>query len=200
MNTTEEMQGSKQACRRELLERRTAISETTRSAENATLRTSALEWIGTQDIRTVCAYVPVGQEPGTVELLDGLLEIGHRVLLPIVVPHSPLDWADYRGADSLRSAGYGLLEPSGDRLGAEAIGEADGLLCPALAVDRRGVRLGRGAGYYDRSLPMASATALLIGMVRDGEFVNELPGEAHDVRMSAVLTPDRGLLRLPIVT
>jgi 5-formyltetrahydrofolate cyclo-ligase len=88
---------------------------------------------------------------------------------------------------------YGLREPVGPRLGPDAIGLADVLLIPALAVDRRGVRLGRGAGHYDRSLPKAGAEAALIAVVRDEELVDQLPDEPHDVRMTATLTPRLGI-------
>ena len=138
--------------------------------------------------------MPVRGEPGSTELLDALRAAGHRVLLPVVVGAAPLDWAEYAGPESLDRARYGLLEPNGPRLGAAELGAADAVLVPALAVDERGVRLGRGAGHYDRSLPLADPAAQLIGVVRDAEFVAELPGEEHDIRMHAVITPGRGLV------
>ena len=49
------------------------------------------------------------------------------------------------------------------------------MIVPALAVDRRGVRLGRGRGFYDRSLDGRDPQAQLIAMVRDAELVDELP-------------------------
>ncbi|WP_344679007.1 5-formyltetrahydrofolate cyclo-ligase [Saccharopolyspora taberi] len=189
---------SKADWRRTLLERRRAVPETTRSADSSALCAGVLGWMGDHGVRTVCAYVPVGDEPGSPQLLEDLRTAGYRVLLPIVVRRSPLDWAEYTGPDSLAPAGYGLLEPVGDRLGPEGVGQADAVLVPALAVDRRGVRLGRGAGFYDRSLPMAAPEAALIGIVRDEEFVDELPGEDHDVRMRAVLTPHGGVTSLPV--
>lgn len=157
------------------------------------------KWLAEKSVTTtVAAYVPVGDEPGSVELLESLLRAGHRVLVPVVVRRRPLDWAEYTGPDSLQPATYGLLEPAGDRLGPEAVGQAGALVVPALAVDHRGTRLGRGAGYYDRSLPLAAPEAELAAVVRDEEFVPELPGEEHDVRMPRVLTPRRGVVRLPL--
>lgn len=162
------------------------------------LRSALSRWIDESGIRTVCAYVPVGGEPGSLALLDAIRAAGCRVLLPVVVGSAPLDWAVHEGEDSLQRADFGLLEPSGERLGDRAVAEAEGVLVPALAVDRRGVRLGRGAGHYDRSLPLASDDVELVAVVRDSEFVDELPGEEHDVRMGAVLTPERGVVRLPV--
>ncbi len=70
------------------------------------------------------------------------------------------------------------------------------IIVPALAVDRSGVRLGRGAGFYDRSLPLRNPLARLVAVVRDAELVDELPGEPHDVRMTDALTPGSGLVPL----
>jgi 5-formyltetrahydrofolate cyclo-ligase len=54
------------------------------------------------------------------------------------------------------------------------------------------VRLGRGAGHYDRSLVHATPGTAFIGVVRDQEFLAQLPADDHDIRMTAVLTPSRG--------
>ena len=66
------------------------------------------------------------------------------------------------------------------------IARAELILVPALAVDRRGVRLGRGAGYYDRTLLAADPAARLVVVVRDEEVVERLPEEAHDVLSGAL--------------
>ena len=154
---------------------------------------------------TVCAYVPVGSEPGSLAMLDALLAAGARVLLPVAITDSaasagtlpgtplPLQWADYEPGD-LAAAGFGLLEPRGPRLPAETIAAATLLLVPALAVDQRGVRLGRGAGFYDRSLPLRDVNARVVAIVRDEELVDELPADVHDVAMTHALTPGRGLV------
>lgn len=148
---------------------------------------------------TVCAYVPVGSEPGSTSILDSLLEAGARVLLPVArTDHAglplPLSWGDYRG--ELVAARFGLREPPAPHLPAEAIGTASTIVIPALAVDTAGARLGRGAGFYDRSLPLADPAARLIAMVRDDEVVEHLPAEPHDVSMTHALTPGRGLTEL----
>jgi 5-formyltetrahydrofolate cyclo-ligase len=147
---------------------------------------------------TVCAYVPMGTEPGTIELIDALVDEGVRVLLPVArhdaggIPQ-PLQWGSYRPG-TLVAAPFGLREPAPPWLPAEAIATAADILVPALAVDRTGVRLGRGAGFYDRSLPLADPSARLIAVVRDEELVDAVPSEPHDVPMTHALTPTRGLV------
>ena len=82
----------------------------------------------------------------------------------------------------LSPAPFGLREPQEPWLPADAMADATAVLVPALAVDRAGVRLGRGAGFYDRTLPLADPAARLVAVVRDDELVDEVPAEAHDVR------------------
>ncbi|ULP41618.1 5-formyltetrahydrofolate cyclo-ligase [Mycobacterium lentiflavum] len=149
---------------------------------------------------TVCAYVPVGSEPGSIAMLDMLLRHSGRVLLPIARTAGDgtpmrLRWAEYRPGE-LVVGRWGLLEPPEPWLPDSVLAEAEMVVVPALAVDRRGVRLGRGRGYYDRSLDARNPQARLIAMVRDEEFVEELPADPHDVPMTHVITPGRGVVAL----
>ncbi|WP_157561313.1 5-formyltetrahydrofolate cyclo-ligase [Mycobacterium sp. E802] len=150
--------------------------------------------------QTVCAYVPVGSEPGSAALLDTLAELGVRVLLPVARNDDdgrarPMQWGPYQPG-VLVAAEFGLREPPPPWLPASRIADAATILVPALAVDRHGTRLGRGAGFYDRSLTYAAPQARLVAVVRDDELVDQLPAEPHDVRMTHALTPAGGLTTL----
>lgn len=138
----------KATLRRELLAARRSLSPEARRAAALALSRTALELPELADARTVAAYVSVGGEPGTRELLDALRAAGKRVLLPLLLPDNDLDWAVYEGPDSLAEAAHPgkmrLLEPAGPPLGPDAVTGADAVLLPGLAVDRRGMRLGRG--------------------------------------------------------
>lgn len=204
---------TKSELRRRLSAARRAVPPAVRKAEAAALATASLtaELPGTVPLTaelpgTVCAYWPVGDEPGSAALLDRLLRQGCRVLLPVVrveggLPSpsaAPLNWAEYTGAELLRAGPYGLREPAGSPLGCAAIADAALVLVPALAVDHRGGRLGRGRGYYDRTLPLARPGTPLVVIVRDDEVLPTLPVEPHDVLVNAALTPGRGLFPLPL--
>ena len=183
---------SKPAWRAALLASRDSVPPDIRLAEASSLA----RWVSTLS-GTVCAYRPVGSEPGSTLLLTALLDAGCRVLLPIVVRRAPLDWAVYDGPSCLVPAAFGLLEPVGPRLGTSAFLTADTVLVPALAVDRAGVRIGQGGGYYDRSLALAGAGGpRRVAVVRDEELVSALPREPHDVLMTAALTPTAGFTPL----
>ena len=99
-------------------------------------------------------------------------------------------------AGQLVTAAYGLREPAEPTLAPEAIAQAQLILVPALAVDRQGVRLGRGAGFYDRSLHLVAPGTRLVAVVHDDELVEQLPAEPHDVPMTHAFTPGSGLVAL----
>ncbi|HWX99550.1 MAG TPA: 5-formyltetrahydrofolate cyclo-ligase [Mycobacterium sp.] len=188
----------KAALREQLMTARRRVADDVRTAE-ARMLSERLKLVVSSG-STVCAYVPVGTEPGSIEMLDMLLRRSGRVLLPVARTTAddtpmPLRWGEYQPG-ALISGRWGLLEPPEPWLPESTLAEASLVIVPALAVDRRGVRLGRGRGFYDRSLDSRNPQARLIAMVRDAEFVDELPAEPHDVPMTHALTPQRGLIAL----
>lgn len=175
--------------------RNTLTVDDVREAAHALAR-RALELPELTGARTVAAYVSVGAEPGTLPLLDALRARGVRVLLPALLPDNDLDWGAYTGEGSLARVQHGgkmaLFEPAGKRLGPDAVTEADVVLLPGLAVDTRGMRLGRGGGSYDRvlaRLEAADARPALVVLLYDAEVVEHVPEEAHDRPVQAVVTP-----------
>ncbi|MGE2729681.1 5-formyltetrahydrofolate cyclo-ligase [Mycolicibacterium vaccae] len=192
------MTPTKSQVRATIVTARRSLSEQQRSAEAAAIARHLAELIPPGS--TVCAYVPVGSEPGSAAALDALEERGVTVLLPVARADAtgaghPLQWGRHRPG-ALVPAPFGLLEPPPPWSPPEEVARAATVLVPALAVDRRGTRLGRGAGFYDRTLGLADPAARLVAVVRDDELVDELPVEDHDVPMTHALTPGRGLVAL----
>lgn len=146
---------------------------------------------------TVAAYVSVGREPGTGTLLDRLAAAGTRVLLPVLLRDGDLDWALHAGDGSLTPAGRGLLEPTGPRLGVDAVAGADVVLVPGLAVSAAGDRLGRGGGSYDRALARVPVGTPVCCLLHDGELDRDVPVAPHDRPVTHAVTPGAGWLRRP---
>ncbi|MEJ1202286.1 MULTISPECIES: 5-formyltetrahydrofolate cyclo-ligase [unclassified Streptomyces] len=189
-------QPDKRTLRREFLavRNRLTANDVREAADSLAARALAMPEVA--QARAVAAYVSVGAEPGTLTLLDALRARGVRVLLPALLPDNDLDWGEYTGEDSLAVVRHGgrmaLSEPAGRRLGPEAVTEADVVLLPGLAVDGRGLRLGRGGGSYDRvlaRLDRAGARPALLVLLYDSEVVAHVPAEPHDRPVDAVVTP-----------
>ena len=187
------MSTTKAGLRREALARRARLSP----QQRADVERALVEAVLPVARGPVAAYASVGTEPATSALLSALLsaqgEAAAPVLLPVLLPDGDLDWARYDG--TLVAGQRGLPEPPGPCLGREAVAGCCVVVVPALAVDRTGTRLGRGGGSYDRAL--ARTSALVVAALHDGDLVDTLPVEPHDVPVHAVVLPGRGLVRLP---
>ena len=185
--------------RARVLKARDGVREDLRTRANAALQAALVETVrsavaavstmtGDQE-PTIAGYAPTATEPGGFELPSVLAAAAHplRLLLPVLRPDGDLDWAGYDGQAGLRPARYGLREPSGRRLGVEAIATATLVIVPAVAVDHAGTRLGRGGGSYDRALARVGKGVRTIAPLFDGEFVERLPAEPHDRPVTTVL-------------
>jgi 5-formyltetrahydrofolate cyclo-ligase len=176
----------KAALRAAILARRGELSQRERDVAGEAIAAALRDVLLTAT--RVAAYAAVGSEPPTA----AALALCREVLLPVLLPDGDLDWC--AGRDGIRTS-RGLIEAVGPRLGPAAIGGCDVVLVPALAVDGRGNRLGRGGGSYDRAL--RRATGLTIAVLYDGERTDDLPAQAHDVPVAALVTPSSGLVLLP---
>lgn len=170
----------KQALRTAVLRRRAAHPAPASSAQ--ALAEAVLA--AAPSARRVAAYASFGTEPATGVLLEALLARGVPVLLPVLLPDRDLDWCEASPAGT------------GPALGVDAVRGCDLVVVPALAVDRRGTRLGRGGGSYDRALARVPAHVLTVALLHDGEAADELPCDHHDVAVRAFATPERGTVRL----
>jgi 5-formyltetrahydrofolate cyclo-ligase len=130
---------------------------------------------------TVLSYESVAGEPPTQALNAWLLGEGYRVLVPDTLPDLDLGWHELAPGDGTVRG-----------LGLEAVGDADLVLAPGLAVDGRGTRLGQGGGCYDRALPRRRAGVPVLVLLHPGEREADdvLPREAHDVPVDGVVTAD----------
>ncbi|MGK5679338.1 5-formyltetrahydrofolate cyclo-ligase [Actinoplanes sp. URMC 104] len=184
---------AKLALRDRLLAARRGLTPSALASAAASIQDQTLSLVRREHRPVVAAYAPVGREPGGPDLVPQLLAAEARVLLPVLLKDNDLDWA--RGAHPLLPGPRGLLEPGGPRLGVTAVTGADLVLVPALAVDRRGMRLGRGGGSYDRVLARLPRTGgpLVVALLHDGELLEAVPAEPHDRPVHGAITPTGGL-------
>lgn len=138
--------------------------------------------------RAVAAYSPLASEPGPEDLPARLARRASKVWLPISMPGGELAWA-LHGKGAVPGA-LGITEPEGARFNSNVLRSCALLIVPALAVDRGGMRLGKGAGYYDRALAaLPRPAAPVVAVVYDEDVIERVPHDAHDVPVDAVITP-----------
>ena len=133
----------------------------------------------------VFAFVSMWAEPDTRPLLEAALREGKRLYPPRCVPDGEMEAVRVYSLDALRPGAYGIPEPPAD---AETAGEPDLALVPCVSATRDGVRLGHGAGYYDRFLPRHGCMTLCLCYA--AMLADALPTDKHDVPMDHVVTED----------
>src|SRR5690606_32129606 len=141
--------------------------------------------------RSVSWFLSTSTEPGTAEYMDVAMARGIRVLLPITRADGLLDWVIAAPDQEVVEAALGVPEPIAEVLGPIAVNDVDLMIIPAASVDRTGMRLGWGRGYFDKTIGSMEGCPPVYAVVFDSEFVDEVPGDVHDQRVTGVVTPTR---------
>jgi 5-formyltetrahydrofolate cyclo-ligase len=153
------------------------------------------------DNKKVAFFASRNVEISTEGLDDFLRGAGISRALPtmegdrLVFRHIPRD----KSSRSLPRDAWGIPTPTED-MRPWSLDEIDLLICPALAVNRRGERLGWGRGFYDRILAQMRAMtdpALAVALVLDEQVVSEIPVAPHDLLLDGICTPRLGLVWTP---
>ena len=185
-------ESEKRALRAELRERRRIRTRTQREEDGAALTAHLADLTQRLGARSISAYLSLPEEPDTRPFLRWCAEHGIQVLLPISRDDGLLDWAPYDGNDEDADI-LGMPTPTSELLGPIAINDVDLILVPAAAVDRAGMRMGWGRGYFDKTLGSMEKCPPVYAVIFDDEFVDEVPRERHDQPVNGVVTP-RGVV------
>ena len=133
----------------------------------------------------VMIYVSTRQEIETHGLIRQLLAMGRRICVPAFVgEYVPAEIYDFD--EDLVKGRFGILEPKSPVAMTEP---PEAWLVPGLAFDVNGNRLGRGRGFFDTLL--RQARGVKIALAHDFQLLDEVPAEAHDVRVDFIVTESR---------
>jgi 5-formyltetrahydrofolate cyclo-ligase len=178
---------SKAALRSAAIARRDAISPEARERFAERIALTGVDLARRTLSRTVAAYWPLPGEADTRGLVHALSYHEFVTALPVVVGHGmPLIFRKWAPRDMLVPGPFGVMEPSA-RLPEV---HPDVVFVPLAAFDRRGHRIGFGAGFYDRTLQALRAMkpVLCIGIAFGAQEVPDIPADPHDQPVDFVLT------------
>ncbi len=188
---------AKRALRADLRERRQILSESARAHAAAGVHAQLDALVDTLGARAVSCFLSTTTEPGTREFVEAAMARGIRVLLPITRADGLLDWTVAEPGADITEGLLGMPEPVGEVLGPIAVNDVDLLIVPAAAVDKSGMRLGWGRGYFDKTLGSMENCPPVYAVIYDTEFVDEVPHDVHDQPVSGIVTPTRTLTFSP---
>ncbi|MGE3998808.1 MAG: 5-formyltetrahydrofolate cyclo-ligase [Planctomycetaceae bacterium] len=141
---------------------------------------------------TVMWYVDVRAEVRTRPALPTALESGKRIVVPWCADGSQLNLFHLMEMDELAPGRYGVLEPRAElqRIPQRCVEPAalDFVIAPGVAFDRRGGRMGHGAGYYDRLFANVRPDALLVGLAFECQLLDAVPMGPYDVFLDRIVT------------
>jgi 5-formyltetrahydrofolate cyclo-ligase len=135
----------------------------------------------------VSGFMPLKSELNPLPLLRKLADAGAALALPVVAgKDQPLTMRAFKFGDTLASGVWGIREPRPEAT--EVF--PDILIVPLLAFDRRGHRLGYGAGYYDMTIAALRARkpVTAVGIAFAQQEIAEVPTTPRDARLDLVLT------------
>lgn len=177
----------KKALREEMKRRRFALAEPEIRSKSEEICTKALSLANGSE--TVMVYVSKKPEVDTGSLIAGLIARGIRVIVPIIERETTSLRLSYLDDPSvLAPSTFNVPEPVGNELPASPR-DVQLVIIPIVAFDRRGDRLGYGAGYYDRFLS-GNRDIPKIGLAFACQEAGFIPSDENDVRMDAIITED----------
>ncbi|MDE0547085.1 5-formyltetrahydrofolate cyclo-ligase [Microbacterium sp. C7(2022)] len=188
---------AKRALRAELRERRQLMSQQAMESAAHGIREQLDVLTNELGVQSMSCFLSTPSEPGTHEFVRGAVERGIRVLLPITRADGLLDWSVVTDDTSVQEGLFGIPEPDGELLGPIAVDDVDLLVIPAAAVDKTGMRLGWGRGYFDKTLGSMEQRPPVYAVVFDSEFVDAVPQDLHDQPVTGIVTPTRTLTLAP---
>lgn len=177
----------KQALRREVLSRRDALDPRFRFEASLAAAKKAETAILIPKETMVAGYWPIRSEIDPRPLLSAMRDKGARLCLPVVLDKETIAFREFLPDAELVQTGFGTMGP--DKT-APLVDPAI-LFMPLAGFDKRGHRLGYGAGHYDRALARFAGRGLeplLIGMAFDCQEVPYVPNEPHDIALHQILT------------
>lgn len=187
---SEHIDAEKRRVRATVRSRRAGLTAERRAELTEGLTEQLSTLVTARGARSLSCYLPVASEPDTRPFLAWAREQGLEVLLPSAREDGFLDWIRDTGEGTVVGA-YGIPEPLGEYLSPLAANEVDLMLVPAAAVDRGGVRVGWGRGYFDRNLGSMDRRPPVFAIVYEEELLDALPSELHDVPVTGAVTPER---------
>ncbi|MBR6107755.1 MAG: 5-formyltetrahydrofolate cyclo-ligase [Oscillospiraceae bacterium] len=186
------VQAEKKALRSKMMQIRRAMSAEQKAAADAAITALVMQQPEFSAAKKVFAYVSMPHEVGTQALLQGILDAGKTLGLPVCSPQTHT--LTFYRLDSLRELHGGMYRipvppVSEDRLltpDAETL-----VLVPMLAIDREGWRLGAGGGYYDRFLAAYGDTVQVLGICYAENCVTAVPHGQYDKPILCCITEQK---------
>ena len=175
---------------RELLAQKRRLLSKEDIAEQSSKVVAAVEQMPLfQSAKTVLIYYPTHNEVDLLSLIKRYKK--EKTFLFPVVHRKTMTACPYEGNAKMHRGKFNIPEPTTEPY----VADIDLILVPGVGFDKRGNRLGRGGGYYDKFITRLGRKTLLVGVGYDFQLVEEVPANRWDKRLDYVVTPSNGTIK-----
>ena len=182
----EELRQAKGKLRREIRKAAAELTAEYRREASRQIAAQVLQTEAYRKARTVMGFVGMPGEPDTREILEDALRSGKTLLLPRCADRERMEALPATDLDGLKPGMWGIPEP--EPFAGGTVPEPDLILVPCVTANTDGVRLGHGAGYYDRFLRGTAAETFCLCF---GKLAREkIPAGEEDIRIGRVITEE----------
>jgi 5-formyltetrahydrofolate cyclo-ligase len=186
MAFSKDIELTKQQIRSKILIRLKTQKEEDRDRKSKAIKRKLFSSQGFKQAKRVMFYISFDGEVETREMIKAAHKLGKIVAAPVCLKNRMiLRPAVFTDRLKLIKGPYGICEPA--TKGFVAVSSIDLVVVPGVAFDKRGNRLGRGKGYYDRFLKTLSRKTASVGLAFDFQILPSLPTTTTDVRVDKII-------------
>ncbi|PRX24220.1 5-formyltetrahydrofolate cyclo-ligase [Orenia metallireducens] len=186
---------AKKEQRQEMLSLRRKLSQKDIIAKSNEIKSKLFDSAKFKAAQSIIFFVSFKNEVRTEAMIKEALDLGKRVIVPITnIKENKLELSELKDYDQELTEGtYGILEPKQEYRRPVNFSNADLVICPGLAFDRKGNRLGYGGGYYDRLLTQ-DLTINRVAICFDFQIINKVVVDEYDIKMNKIISESRELI------
>ncbi|HZJ76584.1 MAG TPA: 5-formyltetrahydrofolate cyclo-ligase [Oscillospiraceae bacterium] len=182
----------KEEIRETILQEKIKFSETMVKEKSLAIFNTLKETDFYKNADNVMLYITLENENEvpTDLIIDDLLNKGKRIFVPLTVHKTKeLIVSELKNVEKdLKVGNFGVLEPKKEATRPVDPSILDIVIVPGVVFDKRGYRIGHGAGYYDRFLPKLSKKTTTVSLVFDMQLIDKVPIECHDIAVEYIIT------------
>jgi len=185
------MEENRDVLRGAALSRRNSLSQANCHLWSDSIQAKALKLPQYLAARSVALYSPVHNEVDTEAILENALAAGKQVYFPRLNRGDRAEFVQVFSRADLFVRRFGIAEPAGTNVLSLEDSAGLSVFIPGVLFDRRGHRLGRGGGWYDRALAQFGNRGVFIGLAYEIQIVESVPVESWDQKVHYVITENR---------
>ena len=181
---------NKKLTRTAIKEKRYALRESEVQSLSQECVSKVLQFPELLEARTVCIYMPTGNEIDTSAIIQYCLENQKRVAAPRIEGDT-MDFYYFQSIVDLKQGAYDIWEPTGTE---RVTDEESVVIMPGVAFDLDCNRIGYGKGYYDKYLSK-HPNMKKIALAYEFQIVGKIKREIHDIRPEMIVTERRVIMQ-----